>query len=96
MQLGSLTFLSFLKHKRVFDFIGIWNEHCQFRGTSVMDQWKYELFRKRSLYVGKQNIYNNLTILFTELYRHANPSESVPDNFCMRIETFWAVFMKPC
>jgi len=53
-------------------------------------------YLKHSLYVGKQNIYKNLTILFTELYRYANPSESVHDNFCMRIETFWTVFMKPC
>jgi hypothetical protein len=48
------------------------------------------------LYVGKHNIYKNLTILFTELYRYVTPPESVRDNFCMQIETFWAVFMKPC
>lgn len=48
------------------------------------------------LYVGKQNIYKNLSILFTELYRYATPPESVFDNFCMQIENLWTVFMKPC
>ena len=48
------------------------------------------------LYVGKQNIYKNLTIQFTELYRRATPPESVCDNFCIQIENLWTVFMKPC
>jgi hypothetical protein len=81
MQLGGLTFLSFLKHERVFHFIVIGNEHCQFRGTSVMDQRKYELFGKRSICRKTEHLYKNLTILFTELYRYATPPESVHDNF---------------
>jgi len=61
-----------------------------------MVKWKYELFKKNILYVEKQNIYKNLTILFTKPYRYATPPESVYDNFCMQIENLWTVFMKPC
>jgi hypothetical protein len=38
------------------------------------------------LYVGKQNTYKTLRILFTELYRYATPPESVHDNFCVQIQ----------